>query len=85
MKTKMTRDSKTVTYSKLLDELHTKVGPERYDAVRIQVADLAQKRTRALAKIRDKAFNDYCRAEHTYTTHWQEAWNAARDEILKDK
>jgi hypothetical protein len=75
----------TYTHSSLLDDLYARVGSEKYEAIRKRVADTAQKRTRALAKIRDKAFRDYCRAEDTFNKHWLETWNAVRDEVLAEE
>ncbi len=81
----MTRDSRTPTYSKLLDDLYERVGPERYEAVRVQVAELAKARTGAVANIRDRALRDYCRAAHTFDKYWSEAWVTACNEVLENK
>jgi hypothetical protein len=70
------------TCSQLLDELYERVGPERYEAVRVQVADRACNSVKDIAAIRDAALTAYCKAEVTYNKQWQEAWASARDEIL---
>jgi len=69
----------------LRTELYGELALPPKEAVRIldKVEALATKRTQALAKIREQAHRDYCRADHTFNKYWQEAWVAARDEVME--
>jgi hypothetical protein len=70
------------TYSKLLDELYAKTGPEKYEAARAKIADIASDSVKSEAAIRDKAFTAYCVSEQTYNKQWRAAWDAASAKVL---
>jgi hypothetical protein len=72
-------------YDRLVNKLYGELALSPKEAGRIldKVEALATERTKALAKIREQAHRDYCRADHTFNKHWQEAWVAARDEVME--
>jgi hypothetical protein len=72
-------------YEKLVDKLYMEweLPPNVVTPMLAKVEALATERTKALAKIRDQAYSDYCRASHTFDKYWREVWTAARDEVLE--
>jgi hypothetical protein len=77
--------SNETRYEKLVNKLYMELNlpPSVVVPMLAKVEALATERTKALAKIREQAHRDYCRADHTFNKYWQEAWVAARDEVLE--
>ena len=73
-------------YDRLVNKLYGELSLSPKEAGRIldKVEARATERTKALAKIREQAHKDYCRADHTFNKHWQDAWTSARDEVLEE-
>ena len=73
-------------YGRLVDKLYMELDlpPRVVIPMLAKVEALATERTKALAKIREQAHRDYCRADHTFNKYWREAWVAARDEVLEE-